>query len=148
MTTYGHFTVKGFEERKGNPYFEQHGQWYRITEVHPIPGWPGDGRVNYQAEECDERDAIRWEVEQAHRDEQALREAEVARAREAELAAKSAEHHRVVDRKPPLYEWAKTQGYGGRGRISNELRRRYAEEFRLQAVPGQAPGKLLLDDDE
>ena len=132
MTTYGHFTVKGFEERRGNPYFEQHGQWYRITDHHVIHGLD---RVNYQAEECDAREVTRWEAEvDARATVQALAEQD-ARAREAELAAKSAEHHRQVDRKPPLFVWAKTQGYGGRGRISNELRQRYAREFGLERSP-------------
>ena len=63
MTTYGHFTLKDYEGRKDNPFLEQHGRWYRITDTHTIRALD---RVNYQAEECDAREVEAWLANQAY----------------------------------------------------------------------------------
>ena len=135
MTTYGHFTLQGYSERRGNPYIQHGSQWYRITETYVIEGLD---RVNYQAEECDPREVQRWLTEQTVRLVEADQEAKVARAREAELDVKRAEYatQHATHRGPLLPDWARTQGWTGRGRISNAIRRRYAEEFGLGHVPG------------
>ena len=136
MTTYGHFTLKGYEERKGNPYFQHGSQWYRITDTHVIQGLD---RVNYQAEEVDHREPQRWLEMQAAKAAVAAEEEDRARAREAELDVKRAEYatQHATHRGPLLPDWARTQGWTGRGAISKAIRRRYAEEFGLGHVPGQ-----------
>jgi hypothetical protein len=140
--TYGHFTVAEWEKREGDPFLFENGRWHRITDSHVVLGLD---RVNYQAEECDEREPQRWREE---RTTVAVVSPPEPPSPDPELEARQREYHRLSSSRPALYDWAKTQGYGGRGRISNELRRRYAEKFGLGAVPGQSTNETLLVDDE
>ena len=150
MTTYGHFTLKDYEGRKDNPFLEQHGRWYRITDTHTIRALD---RVNYQAEECDAREVEAWlaaktatvaepepEPEQTEPEASAdfdsfldeLEESLPPSDESDELtpaATEAALHYQFQQRQPSLQTWAREHGWAGVGRISKKLREAYKAEF-------------------
>src|SRR5262249_33187489 len=59
--TYGRFTLDEWERRAGNPYIEESGHCYRITEAVPNQA----KEVRYQAVECEPSEVAQWKAEQA-----------------------------------------------------------------------------------
>lgn len=118
MTTYGHFTLKDYEARKDNPFLEQYGHCYRITETYVIRALD---RVNYQAEECDPREVEAWKAEQtAPEPEPVQAERFIGDAYETPVLPKP---------RPRLADYARQHGWPGVGRISNTLKEAYKAEF-------------------
>jgi hypothetical protein len=95
-------TIKDVQESDQYPYLEHNGRTYRITDLHQTALG-----VNYQAEECDPREAAVVGV--------------------ATIGVPIEESAPVP---PPDYlTWAKAHGWKGIGRIPFAVKEAYEEEF-------------------
>ena len=146
MATYGHLTLEEWEALEGRRTFEQAGRWYRITDYHAIPAL---SRVNYQAEEMTDHEVQimlsgeQWkvvfpdpgiELPEVEVSEFGLRVKAPEDPDDFEWPAtglKPSNPAYQMEGVPALSVWAKTHGWSGRGRISNEVRYAYHREFRL-----------------
>ena len=150
--TYGRFTLDEWERRAGNPYIEESGHTYRITEAVPNQA----KEVRYQAVECDPSEVAEWKATQAAPKPQPVPEPEPektwevpqyvqkyyakheAEASAQEVAPDDEEWEDVpldVAEKAPMTEtpslsaYARTHGWAGTGRIAQRIKDAYKVEY-------------------
>ena len=146
--TYGRFTLDEWERRAGNPYIEEGGHAYRITEAVPNQA----KEVRYQAVECDPREVAEWKAAQAAPKPEPepepekprelpeyvkkyyeKREAEPEPVVEVEWPEDVEEDVPELDtaevEPPSLSAYARTHGWAGTGRIAQRIKDAYKAEY-------------------
>jgi len=120
---YGRFTDAELEKRGSDPFVWEGGRRFRISELVRRM----DGGANYQAKEDDAMPVVPEDVGRFEPEPEPPPEPGTYEPAQVEVPPMG----------PPLKDWAKDNGWRGKGPISQFIRAKYIEEFGQAAYEWQ-----------